>query len=94
MIPQITTIGAGTLVVVMHPKFRSPQWRPFRAFMFVMMGLSAVFPVIHGLQIYGYDQLEHQIGLSWLVAQGGLYITGAVIYAVRCSLSSIWLSLG
>ncbi|KAK4570356.1 hypothetical protein LTR86_002436 [Recurvomyces mirabilis] len=80
---MITTIGAGTLAVVMLPKFRSPQWRPFRAFMFVAMGLSAVVPVIHGLQIYGAEQMEDQIGLSWLVGQGMLYILGAAIYAAR-----------
>lgn len=50
--------------------------------MFVMMGLSAVFPVIHGLHRYGAEQMESQIGLSWLVSQGALYILGAVIYAV------------
>ena len=50
--------------------------------MFVAMGLSAVFPVLHGLQMYGYKQLEKQIGLSWLVTQGVLYITGAGLYAV------------
>lgn len=80
---QITTIGAGTLVVIMHPKFRSPDWRQFRAAMFVLMGLSAVVPVIHGLRLYGYKQMESQMGLSWVVSQGALYILGAAIYAVR-----------
>lgn len=79
---MITTIGAGTLLAVLHPKFRSPEWRPLRAFMFVAMGLSAVFPVFHGLQLYGYAQLERKIGLSWMVLQGMLYIAGAGIYAV------------
>ena len=69
----------------MHPQFRSSAWRPFRAFMFVMMGLSAVFPVLHGLKIYGLADLEKQIGLSWLVTQGVLYVTGAVIYAVSAN---------
>jgi adiponectin receptor len=50
--------------------------------MFVAMGLSAVVPVVHGLRMYGYRQLEDQIGLSWLVLQGVLYILGAAIYAV------------
>ncbi|TKA71704.1 hypothetical protein B0A55_07149 [Friedmanniomyces simplex] len=80
---MITTIGAGTLAVVMLPKFRSPEWRPFRAFMFVAMGLSAAVPVIHGLQMYGPAQLEKQMGLSWVVLQGVLYILGAAIYASR-----------
>ncbi|KAK1055237.1 hypothetical protein LTR74_015834 [Friedmanniomyces endolithicus] len=80
---MITTIAAGTLAVVMLPQFRSPEWRPFRAFMFVAMGLSAVIPVVHGLQLYGPAQLERQMGLSWVVTQGILYILGAAIYAVN-----------
>ena len=51
--------------------------------MFVALGLSAVVPVLHGLKIYGYMQLEQRMGLSWVVSQGVLYILGAAIYAVR-----------
>lgn len=79
---QITSIGAATTVVVLFPRFRTPAWRPFRAFMFVMMGMSAVVPVLHGVKIFGAAQMERQIGLSWLVTQGLLYILGAGIYAV------------
>lgn len=70
------------MVVVLLPQFRTPAWRPFRAFMFVCMGLSAVVPVVHGIRLYGVARLERQIGLSWLVAQGVLYVLGAAIYAV------------
>lgn len=51
--------------------------------MFVAMGLSAIFPVLHGLQIYGIQNMNSQIGLPWLVLQGCLYILGAAVYAVR-----------
>lgn len=47
------------------------------------MGLSAVFPVFHGLHKYGFQQMQRQIGLGWLVVQGVLYVTGAAIYACR-----------
>ena len=50
--------------------------------MFVGMGVSAVFPVIDGLMTFGLDSMEHQIGLSWMVLQGALYILGAGLYAV------------
>lgn len=53
--------------------------------MFVAMGLSAVFPVVHGLRLFGVAQMERQIGLTWLVLQGVIYVAGAFIYAV-----SIW----
>lgn len=54
--------------------------------MFVGMGVSAVFPVLDGLLTFGIEAMEKQIGLSWLVLQGVLYIAGAALYAVS------WLS--
>ncbi|KKK19242.1 hypothetical protein P175DRAFT_0434846 [Aspergillus ochraceoroseus IBT 24754] len=80
---MICSIGIGCIMVSVFPQFRTPRLRPFRAAMFVGMGLSAVFPVIHGLQLYGRDQMMRQIGLGWLLLQGFLYILGAGIYAAR-----------
>lgn len=50
--------------------------------MFVAMGLSAVIPVLHGLEMYGVQEMRDRIGLIWLVLQGFLYILGAGLYAV------------
>ena len=80
---MITTLAAGTSVVSTHPKFRTPALRPFRALMFVLMGLSAVFPVLHGARLYGVQHLRKSIGLNWVLLQGVLYISGAAIYAAR-----------
>ncbi|KAK3809451.1 MAG: hemolysin-III related-domain-containing protein [Benniella sp.] len=52
-IAMITLFGAATVVTVIKPKFRTPQYRWVRSSMFLAMGLSAVFPVIHGLVLYG-----------------------------------------
>ncbi|KAF9889958.1 hypothetical protein FE257_006832 [Aspergillus nanangensis] len=80
---MICSIGLGCMVVSILPQFRTPRWRPFRAAMFVGMGLSAVFPVLHGLQLFGREQMTSQIGLGWLLLQGFLYVLGAGIYAAR-----------
>ncbi|KAJ6011180.1 hypothetical protein N7451_002592 [Penicillium sp. IBT 35674x] len=80
---MICTIGLGCVCVSIVPRFRTPRWRPFRAAMFVGMGLSAVFPVLHGLSLFGFDRMRQQIGLTWLLLQGFLYILGAAIYAAR-----------
>ncbi|KAI5308435.1 hypothetical protein KEM55_005713 [Ascosphaera atra] len=80
---MICTIGTGCGVVSVGERFRTPEWRSFRAGMFVAMGLSAVFPVLHGLLMFGVLQMESQIGLQWLLLQGFLYILGAYIYAIR-----------
>ena len=50
--------------------------------MFVAMGLSAIFPVLHGVEMYSIPEMRQRIGLVWLVSQGALYILGAGIYAV------------
>lgn len=74
-------------MVVTMPRFRTPEWRPLRAASFVAMGLSAVVPVLHGVRIYGVAQLQAQMGLSWVIFQGALYITGAIVYAVGFTVS-------
>lgn len=58
--------------------------------MFVAMGLSAVFPVLHGVQVYGVQDMRDRIGLIWLLTQGALYILGAGIYAVSHTRDSKW----
>ena len=79
---MISTLGVGCTIVSVNSKFRTPVWRPFRAGMFVAMGLSAVFPVFHGLRIFGWRRLEFVMGLDYVIVQGALYILGAGMYAV------------
>ena len=82
---QICSLGLGCVTVSIFERFRTPAWRPYRAGMFVLMGLSAVFPVLHGLELHGIKQMQDRIGLTWLILQGLLYILGAGIYAVSIS---------
>ncbi|KAK4247928.1 hemolysin-III related-domain-containing protein [Corynascus novoguineensis] len=79
----IALLGLGCLVVSWFEHFRTPAWRPYRALMFVGLGLSGVIPVLHGLSFYGYRELDERMGLSWVLLQGALYISGAFLYAVR-----------
>lgn len=80
---MISTIGVGCVFLSVNPKFRSPLWRSFRASMFVGFGLSAIFPVLHGVYIHGLEQMRYSIGLDWVLLQGFLYVLGAVVYATR-----------
>ncbi|KIW79335.1 hypothetical protein Z517_05947 [Fonsecaea pedrosoi CBS 271.37] len=80
---MICTLAIACTTTSVLPRFRTPAWRPYRALMFVGMGVSAVFPVLDGLRTFGLGDLENQIGLSWLVLQGALYILGAGLYAAR-----------
>jgi adiponectin receptor len=80
---MILTIGLGCSIVSVMPRFRTPAWRPFRAGMFVSMGMSTLIPILQGLSMYGPEQMRRQIGLGWLLLQGFLYILGAGLYAAR-----------
>ncbi|KAI0392886.1 hemolysin-III channel protein Izh2 [Xylariaceae sp. FL0594] len=79
----IFILGLGCGVVSWVEKFRTPAWRPYRAAMFVGLGVSGVVPVCHGLKIYGYQSLNERMGLNWVLLEGALYIFGAFLYAVR-----------
>ena len=78
----MSVIGLACTVLSVYSKFRTPQWRPYRASMFVAMGLSSVWSVIHGIDLFGFEQLNNQIGLWWMILEGVLYISGALLYAV------------
>ncbi|KAH8164672.1 hypothetical protein CIB48_g3566 [Xylaria polymorpha] len=79
----IFLLGFGCGVVSWVERFRTPGWRPYRALMFVGLGVSGVVPILHGLRLYGYQSLNDQMGLDWVLLQGALYIFGAFLYAVR-----------
>lgn len=46
-------LGCVCATVSLVDQFRTPQWRPFRASMFVAYGLSGVLPVAAGYYVYG-----------------------------------------
>lgn len=79
---MVTSLGAGCAVISCISRFRTPTWRPFRAGMFIALGLSAVIPVIDGLRRYGLSPMVDLISLPWLVSQGLFYIFGALLYGV------------
>ncbi|KAL3427867.1 ADIPOR-like receptor SPBC12C2.09c [Phlyctema vagabunda] len=80
---MICSLGLGCATVSIFERFRTPAWRPYRAGMFVAMGLSAVFPVLHGLELHGFQRMREGMGLTWMLLEGFLYILGAGLYAAR-----------
>lgn len=75
-------LGLGCGVVSWIDQFRTPRWRPYRAAMFVGLGASGVVPMLHGLQMYGYKDMNERMSLSLVVLQGLIYMFGAFLYAV------------
>lgn len=75
--------GLACTIVSLSDKFRSRDWRPYRAALFVAFGLSALFPVIAGICHYGFKVTWTRIQLKWVFLEGVFYILGALLYGVR-----------
>ncbi|BGP52915.1 hypothetical protein JCM8202_003997 [Rhodotorula sphaerocarpa] len=83
-IALIYTFSAATAATVLAPHARTPEYRRFRTWIFIALGLSAVFPVGHAIVRYGLEDAATRISLFWLATGGALYIGGALLYAERC----------
>lgn len=51
--------------------------------MFIALGLSGVIPAMHYMITDGVSEPANVAALGWLVLMAVLYISGAIIYAVR-----------
>ena len=60
-----------------------PRFRPLRAAVFITFGLSGIAPATHFGIKNGWERSVEEGALGWLILMGVLYITGAVLYAVR-----------
>uniref|UniRef100_A0A1I8JBE3 Adiponectin receptor protein n=2 Tax=Macrostomum lignano TaxID=282301 RepID=A0A1I8JBE3_9PLAT len=79
----IGLLGTAAIVVSMFDEFAKPKFRPFRAGIFIMLGLSGVIPALHFVIADGFYHAVEHVSLGWLSLMAVLYITGAVIYAAR-----------
>lgn len=69
-----------SIIVSMWDKFGEPQYRSLRAIVFLTFGLSNVIPGVHWYIILD----SHLIAaFSLFIAQGLLYVIGALLYANR-----------
>ncbi|CAD5219882.1 unnamed protein product [Bursaphelenchus okinawaensis] len=82
-IAMIVILGTAALVVSLWDKFAEPTFRPLRAIVFVLMGLSSIAPATHLWITDGWDYLIQKASLHWILIMGLFYLVGAAIYAFR-----------
>ncbi|KAM0756385.1 HlyIII-domain-containing protein [Meredithblackwellia eburnea MCA 4105] len=80
----ITIAGSATIGVVLAPHAHTPEYRRFRTWVFISLGMSAVVPVAHAVMRYGWEAASDAVGLPYAALGGLLYIMGALLYAERC----------
>ncbi|CAF1126180.1 unnamed protein product [Rotaria magnacalcarata] len=59
-----------------------PRCRPFKAILFIALGLYGAAPATHACILHGFPRM-FQMGFLYLVIMAVTYISGGVIYAVR-----------
>ena len=79
----VIVLGILAVVVSLWDKFGTPRYRPYRALVFIVFGLSGIAPATHYAVENGWERSITEASLGWLIFMGFLYITGALFYAFR-----------
>lgn len=79
----VCILGVASIITSLCDKFSAPHWRPVRAGVFSAFGLSGVVPAIHYIFMEGLFSHISRKSIGWLALMGGLYILGALVYALR-----------
>ncbi|EGA59127.1 Izh1p [Saccharomyces cerevisiae FostersB] len=70
-------------VCVLHDKFNTSTFRPFRAMFFILFGFSGLLPLTTGFFKFGIQGVLNRIKVSFVFWEALFYISGAVIYGFR-----------
>ncbi|KAM7539673.1 hypothetical protein Aperf_G00000033080 [Anoplocephala perfoliata] len=79
----ICVLGITSICVAMFDAFATPRFRPVRAGSFIALGLSGIIPATHYAAVVGWKSAIEDGSLGWLILMGVLYISGALLYALR-----------
>lgn len=85
---NVSVLAVLCIIATLHPKFRHPTIRPYRAVMYAALGLSAVLFVVHGVILHGWELQNRRMSLWWMALMAFLNLAGATCYAIRvCALN-------
>ncbi len=80
---NVSILATSCVVATLHPKFRHPTIRPYRAAMYAGLGLSAVVFVVHGILLHGWTVQNQRMSVDWMGLMALFNLTGAAVYAAR-----------
>ena len=79
----VSILGGMCCIATMHPKFRSPTFRPYRSMMYAALGLSAIVFIVHAVSLRGFVESNRRMSLDWMGLMGALNLIGAATYGTR-----------
>jgi len=80
---SIIILGLITIIISSQDKFSTPKYRSIRAGLYIALGLSGVIPCVHYIFLEGFWDTVGSPEVGWLFLMAFLYISGAIIYALR-----------
>jgi len=77
--------GTFSLFITLTAEFEKPHYRPLRAGLFIVLGLTGVIPALHYFILGGIVETWLQVGhcMIFLFLMAAFYISGGLIYANR-----------
>ncbi|KAA8522974.1 hypothetical protein F0562_009397 [Nyssa sinensis] len=78
----ITVMGIFTIATLLSPSLSTGKYRPFRALLFVAMGLFGIVPAIHAV-IVNWTEPQRNVTLAYEAVMALSYLTGTMFYVSR-----------
>jgi adiponectin receptor len=82
-ISAMSVLGDLTIILTMMEKINGPEYRTFRASLFVGLGLTSALPVMHLMYVHGLEYVIEKGALYNFLIASALYATGTCLYAAR-----------
>ncbi|KIW20025.1 hypothetical protein PV08_00600 [Exophiala spinifera] len=86
---MIIALSIITSVLVLHPQLQGLKYRAHRSWAFILTALSGFAPIIHGLFLYGWNEMLIRSGMQYYLLEGLVYGIGAFFFLTRVP-ESIW----
>lgn len=80
---MVSSLGIATATVLVNPSLQHSRYRSSRIGIFVCNGLAGFAPLVHGISIYGIEQMNVQSGMPYYLLEGSLLALGVAFYATR-----------
>ncbi|KAJ3498375.1 hypothetical protein NLG97_g1172 [Lecanicillium saksenae] len=77
------SIVSGTDYTMFGIFFCTLRWRKVKIGAYLMLGASALIPLLHGSQRYGLEYMAQYSGMNWYLLELAIYASGTAIYALR-----------
>lgn len=75
-------MGIFTIITLLSPTFSTGKFRPFRALLFVTMGLFGLIPAIHAV-VLNWSEPRRNATLAYEMAMALFYLVGTIFYVTR-----------